>query len=259
MSLWKEVLALNIDSILWQNVYQNLEWWLSTMFLDSIRKLQVQQDQGPTWQVCDRAGGGRWFYWRRAAWCFRTMLVCPKLGPFLKSLRPTLLITIEDMLIEELLPHGNTRIFQVSSFFGGTGREDLTLAACSSSGGWLSFNTSFPSWNWRSSIFCRSPWAPCRRMPPSIARLGDGWTHPMDAEGLRNSLHWRSLSFRNGWRLVSNEGFVWFSYNVFRGSDGAHTHYDHYDMVSGSHVWNRSVATKGEFPVPMDCVVARFT
>ena len=30
------------------------------------------------------------------------MLVCPKLGPFLKSLRPTLLITIEDMLIEEL-------------------------------------------------------------------------------------------------------------------------------------------------------------
>ena len=60
-------------------------------------KIKVLHDKSATVLV---VGAG--FYWRRAAWCFRTMLVCPKLGPFLKSLRPTLLITIEDMLIEEL-------------------------------------------------------------------------------------------------------------------------------------------------------------
>ena len=41
-----------------------------------------------------------------------------------------------------------------------------------SSGGSRNFNISFQSWNWPLSIFCPSRWAPCRRMPPSIAKLG---------------------------------------------------------------------------------------
>ena len=46
-----------------------------------------------------------------------------------------------------------------------------------------------------------------------------------------------ALETADGWSPMKDlYGFLIFSCNVFRGSDGAHTHYDHYDMVSGSHV-----------------------